>query len=137
MAKISIIKPDTTVTVDGLGYDSLDVSSVASNIHAIQFDTSTNTGHIEYNDGTANEDIVSIAAYQSIIDAHNTQKTADEAAITDAENAQTALEATYGDKRSREYPDIVDYLDGIVKGDTAQVDAYKAACQAVKDKYPK
>ena len=137
MAKISIIKPDTTVTVDGLGYDSLDVSSVASNIHAIQFDMSTNTGHIEYNDGTANEDIVSIAAYQSIIDAHSTQKTTDETAATDATNAQTALEATYGDKRSREYPDIFDYLDGIVKGDTAQVDAYKAACQAVKDKYPK
>jgi len=137
MAKISIIKPDTTVTVDGLGYDSLDVSSVASNIHAIQFDTSTNTGHIEYNDGAANEDIVSIAAYQSIVDAHGTQKTSDETAATDAANAQAALEATYGDKRSREYPDIFDYLDGIVKGDTAQVDAYKAACQAVKDKYPK
>jgi len=30
-----------------------------------------------------------------------------------------------------------DYLDGIVKGDTAQVDKYIADCQAVKTKYPK
>jgi hypothetical protein len=28
-------------------------------------------------------------------------------------------------------------LDGIVKGDTAQVDKYIADCLAVKDKYPK
>ena len=32
---------------------------------------------------------------------------------------------------------MTDYLDGIVKGDTAQVDAYIAACLAVKAKYPK
>ena len=40
-------------------------------------------------------------------------------------------------KRAAEYPPITDYLDGIVKGDQAQIDAYIAACQAVKTKYPK
>ena len=30
-----------------------------------------------------------------------------------------------------------DYIDGVVKGDQAQIDAYIAACQAVKAKYPK
>jgi len=39
--------------------------------------------------------------------------------------------------RASEYPPIQDYIDGIVKGDQAQVDAYIAACQAVKSKYPK
>ena len=39
--------------------------------------------------------------------------------------------------RAAEYPPITDYLDGIVKGDQAQIDAYIAACQAVKTKYPK
>lgn len=39
--------------------------------------------------------------------------------------------------RAPEYPPMADYLDGIVKGDQAQVDAYIAACQAVKEKYPK
>jgi hypothetical protein len=40
-------------------------------------------------------------------------------------------------KRQAEYPPITDYLDGVVKGDQEQIDAYIAACQAVKTKYPK
>ena len=40
-------------------------------------------------------------------------------------------------KRAAEYPNPAEYLDGIVKGDQAQIDAYIAACQAVKAKYPK
>lgn len=40
-------------------------------------------------------------------------------------------------KRQAEYPPITDYLDGVVKGDQQQIDAYIAACQAVKAKYPK
>ena len=47
------------------------------------------------------------------------------------------LELTYAQKRVNEYPPVADYLDGIVKGDTAQVNAYVAACLAVKAKYPK
>jgi hypothetical protein len=43
----------------------------------------------------------------------------------------------YKFKRAAEYPDFREYLDGIVKGDQEQIDAYIAACQAVKDKYPK
>ena len=39
--------------------------------------------------------------------------------------------------RSKEYPDFKEYLDGIVKGDQAQIDKYIADCLAVKAKYPK
>lgn len=39
--------------------------------------------------------------------------------------------------RSNEYPPMSDYLDGIVKGDQAQVDKYISDCLAVKAKYPK
>lgn len=39
--------------------------------------------------------------------------------------------------RAAEYPPIEDYIDGVVKNDQAQVDAYIAACLAVKEKYPK
>jgi hypothetical protein len=46
-------------------------------------------------------------------------------------------EPTYAELRAAEYPDYRDYLDGVVKNDQAQIDAYIAACQAVKDKYPK
>lgn len=53
-------------------------------------------------------------------------------------NAQAAFNAlSYADKRRSEYPPITDYLDGIVKGDQAQVQAYIDACLAVKAKYPK
>ena len=43
----------------------------------------------------------------------------------------------YKSKRQAEYPPITDYLDGIVKGDQAQIAKYIADCQAVKTKYPK
>jgi hypothetical protein len=54
-------------------------------------------------------------------------------------NAVEALVASeaYKEKRVAEYPDFRDYLDGIVKGDQAQVQAYIDACNAVKNKYPK
>lgn len=39
--------------------------------------------------------------------------------------------------RQPEYPPITDYLDAVVKGDQAQMQAYIAACQAIKQKYPK
>jgi len=43
----------------------------------------------------------------------------------------------YKHNRVSEYPDFKDYLDGIVKGDQAQVQKYIDACLAVKAKYPK
>ena len=43
----------------------------------------------------------------------------------------------YARERKVEYPDIYDYIDGVVKSDQAQIDKYIADCQAVKDKYSK
>ena len=43
----------------------------------------------------------------------------------------------YKYKRAKEYPPMADYLDGIVKGDDAQVQKYIDDCLAVKAKYPK
>jgi hypothetical protein len=40
-------------------------------------------------------------------------------------------------KRAAEYPNVTEYLDGVVKGDQAQIDKYIADCLAVKAKYPK
>jgi hypothetical protein len=54
----------------------------------------------------------------------------------DAVNAWVDPEA-YKAKRQREYPPFTDYLDGIAKGDQAQINKYIADCQAVKAKYPK
>ena len=39
--------------------------------------------------------------------------------------------------RAPEYPDVKEYLDGIVKGNQAQIQSYIDKCLAVKVKYPK
>ena len=43
----------------------------------------------------------------------------------------------YKAKRAAEYPPITDYIDGVVKGNQAQIDKYIADCLAVKAKFPK
>jgi hypothetical protein len=55
----------------------------------------------------------------------------------EAEALRPVIELTYAEKRAAEYPDFKDYIDGVVKGDQAQVQAYIDACLAVKAKYPK
>ena len=57
----------------------------------------------------------------------------EEVARLEAEYAATE----YQRKRIAEYPPMSDYLDGVVKGDQAQIDKYIADCLAVKAKYPK
>ena len=69
---------------------------------------------------------------EDAFDADGNQVAIDKA-LVDAEIARTAYIA----KRAAEYPPMTDYLDGIVKGDQAQVQAYIDACLAVKAKYPK
>ena len=54
----------------------------------------------------------------------------------DAVNAWVDPDA-YKFARASEYPPITDYIDGVVKGDQAQIDKYIADCLAVKAKYPK
>lgn len=62
----------------------------------------------------------------------------EEALLAEAERLQAEYDALeYQRLREPEYPPIEDYVDGIVKGDQDQVDAYIAACLAVKEKYPK
>jgi len=65
-------------------------------------------------------------------DANGNPVTYDETAV------QAYIDAhAYIAKRASEYPPMTDYLDGVVKGDQAQIDKYIADCQAVKAKYPK
>jgi hypothetical protein len=57
---------------------------------------------------------------------------------TEMDKLQAEYDAQdYARKRKVEYPDIYDYIDGVVKSDQAQIDKYIADCQAVKDKYSK
>ncbi len=73
----------------------------------------TISGNIAY-DADGNEVAYDKDAVQAYVDAH-----------------------AYIAKRASEYPNATEYLDGIVKGDQAQIDKYIADCLAVKAKYPK
>lgn len=76
--------------------------------------------------------------HEYYLPAGSVQITDDEAeAIRSAEKAAIEAAKTYAEKRAAEYPPMTDYLDGVVKGDQAQIDKYIADCQAVKAKYPK
>lgn len=48
-----------------------------------------------------------------------------------------AREIDWLENRIKKYPPYTDYLDGVVKGDQAQIDKYIADCLAVKAMYPK
>ena len=65
------------------------------------------------------------------------QELADIEAVKASPEHQNWLATQYQRDRASEYPPATDYLDGIVKGDQAQVQAYINACLAVKAKYPK
>jgi hypothetical protein len=65
-------------------------------------------------DADGNEVAYDKAAVQAYVDAH-----------------------AYIAKRASEYPPVTDWLDGMVKGDQAQIDKYIADCLAVKAKFPK
>jgi len=55
----------------------------------------------------------------------------------DAIVASKVVPPTYQELRRAAYPPASDYLDGVVKGNQAQIDAYIATCLAVKAKYSK
>lgn len=71
------------------------------------------------------------------LDKTQTKPTEEEIVIEVARLKAVLIATEYQRSRSAEYPPLTDYLDGIVKGDQAQIDKYIADCQAVKAKYPK
>jgi hypothetical protein len=82
-------------------------------IYALNSSVVTIRGDVAY-DADGNEVAYDKDAVQAYVDAH-----------------------AYIAKRAAEYPPITDYIDGVVKGDQAQIDKYIADCLAVKAKYPK
>ena len=82
-------------------------------IHKLNPTVTVIRGDVAY-DADGNEVAYDKAAVQAYVDAH-----------------------AYIAKRASEYPPITNYIDGVVKGDQAQIDKYIADCLAVKAKYPK
>ena len=82
-----------------------------------------------------------IALYPNVAKVENNEIAYDaegNAVVYDEAAVQAYIDAhSYIEKRQAEYPSFINYLDGLVKGDQAQIDKYIADCQAVKAKYPK
>jgi len=134
MATLTIVKSDNVVAVDGEGR-TVDCSDLASNLWAVQFDGSN--GHIEYDDGTPNEAITDVDAFQSKIDAHKAQDVAPIEVSTKTEDESFALMG-YAEKRAlRGYASIGDQLDMQYHDKVNDTTTWKDHVAKVKSDYPK
>ena len=71
--KISIIREDKMVVKNGIGISGLTLSSCPSDTWAVQWDTTTEKGHVEKNDLSI-ENITSLGVYQACVDEFDTAK---------------------------------------------------------------
>jgi hypothetical protein len=123
--RLTIIPSDNMISMDGRVLEfSFDAPS---DLHAIQW-YDDNTGDVATDGGrqSRNATLDDVTPYVNLFNAEAQR----------LENIEVPP-PTYAALRAAEYPPIEDYIDGVVKGDQAQIDAYIAACQAVKAKYPK
>jgi hypothetical protein len=89
--RVTIIPSDGFVSIDGEGFSGLDLSFMATDIHAVQWYGTD--GELERKDNrgkiVANEIFTDISPYQAAIDAWNTKK-AEDIAAAEAEAIATA-----------------------------------------------
>ena len=88
---------------------------------------------------TSSTDKEGVISYEASEVASKTLFAHDLNAVVPAGNDADVIEAVkHGIRlqRAAEYPPIQVFLDGIAKDDQDQIDEYKAACLAVKAKYP-
>ena len=100
--KITIIVEDGAVYKDGVSYSNLDLSSTPTNVHAVQFNDTTNIGWIEFkdnDDGTKpqNESLTSLPDWAiTALTKWNNAKTAQEAEIIAAQEVAANQPHTTG-----------------------------------------
>ena len=91
--KLTIIRADGAVYKDGVSYSGLDLAAVPSGVHALQFNTASNAGWIEFVQDdfgakAANEMITSLPAWATTaMTKWDDAKAAEEAARIAAEEA--------------------------------------------------
>jgi hypothetical protein len=97
--KLTIIRADGAVYKDGVSYSGLDLTAVPADVHALQFNSATNKGWIEFSDnddGTKpqNEAITALPAWATTAATKwDEAKAAEEAAILAAQQAAEAAAA--------------------------------------------
>jgi len=100
--KLTIIRADGAVYKDGVSYSNLDLSSVPTNVHALQFNDTSNAGWIEFvqddfGNKANNEMITSLPAWATTAiakwneaeNARIAKETADAIALAEYERTRT------------------------------------------------
>lgn len=90
--KLTIIVPDSSVYVDEVAYSDLSLIGIPANVRALQWQDTA--GHIEFNDGTPNENITELPFWAEDaynvwvnVDAEAKKKAAAEAALKEQASA--------------------------------------------------
>jgi len=78
--RVTIILDDGFVSIDGVGYSGLDLSAVDASVHAVQWNGED--GEVEVRNPVTrkmveNRNIISLAEFQSALDAWQTRKDAE------------------------------------------------------------
>ncbi len=94
--KLSVIPIDKTIVVDneGLTISLTDISWIPTDVWAVNWDSTTGKGHIEYNDGKPNADITEIGIWQQAVTDHASEKTAVANAIEAARDHEAEVRGT-------------------------------------------
>jgi len=126
---VCVITDDRMIQIDGeaINFDF----TIDANIHAIEWNGST--GNVQFKDNTPNEEFTEITAYQSLVDAHAAEKQR-LVAFEIQKEVDRISNMTYADKRSVEYPSIIEQLDDIYHNGIV---GWSDAIKVIKDKYPK
>jgi hypothetical protein len=130
MSVITLIPSYKQMILDG---DAVNFDlKLDTNIHAVQWDGSK--GHIEYNDGSSNEEITEFDEDGWIV--KHKQVVLDEATAAVAAQKKIVDAMTYKEKRKMEYDQLEQFemqYDDKINNTTTWVDAIKA----IKAAYPK
>ena len=92
--KLTIIPVDKTIVLDGevVICNNVDLSWIASDVHAVQWDSTTNKGQVEYNDLSKFPTyLTEIGDWQQAVTDHANEKTAAAAALEAARNHLTEV----------------------------------------------
>ena len=96
--RLAVIPIDKTIIVDdeGITISLTDISWIPTDVWAAHWDSTTNTGEIEYNDGKPNAAITEIGIWQQAVTDHASEKTA----IANAQEAARNHEAEVRGRRN-------------------------------------
>ena len=88
--KVTIIVPDKAIGIGDTIISGITTSMswIPSNVHAVHWDDSTSTGHVEYNDGTLNTTLSEIGIYSQAETTFNNELKIEQEEIQAIEDAK-------------------------------------------------